>query len=36
MTVEKRPAGTIFVGNRNGYNYYVSVATGMIYEVKER
>lgn len=34
MLVEKRPQNTIFVGNRDGYTYYISLVNSMIYVVK--
>ena len=36
IRTEKLPKNVVFVGNRDGFNYFVSLVDGIIYEVKER
>jgi len=36
IRTEKLPKNVVFVGNENGFNYFVSLIDGTIYEVKER
>jgi hypothetical protein len=36
IRTEKLPKNVVFVGNKNGFNYFVSLVNGIIYEVKER
>ena len=36
VRTEKLPKNVVFVGNKDGFNYFVSLVNGIIYEVKER
>ena len=34
IRVEKRPVNTDYLGTRDGFNYYINLTNGMIYEVE--
>ena len=36
VRTEKLPKNVVFVGNKDGFDYFVSLVNGIIYEVKER
>ena len=36
IRTEILPENVVFVGNKDGFNYFVSLVNGLVYEVKER
>jgi hypothetical protein len=36
IRTERLPENVVFVGEENGFKYYVSLINGMIYEVKNK
>ena len=36
IRTERLPKNVVFIGNKDGFNYFVSLDNGIIYEVKVR
>lgn len=36
IRTERLPKNVVFVGNKDGFDYFVSLDDGIVYEVKER